>query len=99
MTDVTTAGIPAPDGAADVIDTDYEIGQDNHEGSVGPIGFDIHNPVFAISGVSIVAFVFYTLALPEQSGALFSWLFSSVTKNFDWFFISVGNIFVLLFGK
>ena len=95
MTDVTTAGIPAPDGAADVIDTDYEIGQDNHEGSVGPIGFDIHNPVFAISGVSIVAFVFYTLALPEQSGALFSWLFSSVTKNFDWFFISVGNIFVL----
>ena len=95
MTDVTTAGIPAPDGAADMIDTDYEIGQDNHEGSVGPIGFDIHNPVFAISGVSIVAFVFYTLALPEQSGALFSWLFSSVTKNFDWFFISVGNIFVL----
>ena len=95
MTDVTTAGIPAPDGAADVIDTNYEIGQDNHEGSVGPIGFDIHNPVFAISGVSIVAFVFYTLALPEQSGALFSWLFSSVTKNFDWFFISVGNIFVL----
>ncbi|MGR3508266.1 MAG: BCCT family transporter [Sulfitobacter sp.] len=78
-----------------MIDTDYEIGQDNHEGSVGPIGFDIHNPVFAISGVSIVAFVFYTLALPEQSGALFSWLFSSVTKNFDWFFISVGNIFVL----
>tara|TARA_R110002096_G_scaffold43155_4_gene116202 strand:+ start:1116 stop:2759 length:1644 start_codon:yes stop_codon:yes gene_type:complete len=95
VTDVTTAGIPAPDGAADVIDTNYEIGQDNHEGSVGPIGFDIHNPVFAISGVSIVAFVFYTLALPEQSGALFSWLFSSVTKNFDWFFISVGNIFVL----
>ena len=95
MTDVTTAGIPAPDGAADMIDTDYEIGQDNHEGSVGPIGFDIHNPDFAISGVSIVAFVFYTLALPEQSGALFSWLFSSVTKNFDWFFISVGNIFVL----
>jgi|TARA_R110000787_G_scaffold92517_4_gene194434 betaine/carnitine transporter, BCCT family len=95
VTDVTTAGIPAPDGAADMIDTDYEIGQDNHEGSVGPIGFDIHNPVFAISGVSIVAFVFYTLALPEQSGALFSWLFSSVTKNFDWFFISVGNIFVL----
>jgi len=62
---------------------------------VGPFGFDIHNPVFAISGVCIVAFVFYTLALPEQSGALFTWLFSSVTKGFDWFFISAGNIFVL----
>lgn len=95
MTDETSPGIPTPDGAAAVIDTDYEIGQDNKEGNVGPFGFDIHNPVFAISGVCIVAFVFYTLALPEQSGALFTWLFSSVTKGFDWFFISAGNIFVL----
>ncbi|MFT6089101.1 BCCT family transporter [Sulfitobacter sp.] len=95
MTDVTTPGIPTPDGAADVIDTDYTIGQDNVEGNVGPFGFDIHNPVFMISGIFIVAFVFYTLALPEQAGAVFSWLFSSVTKGFDWFFISAGNIFVL----
>jgi len=95
MTDETSPGIPTPDGAAAVIDTDYEIGKDNKEGSVGPFGFDIHNPVFAISGVCIVAFVFYTLALPEHSGALFTWLFSSVTKGFDWFFISAGNIFVL----
>jgi betaine/carnitine transporter, BCCT family len=95
MTDVTTPGIPTPDGAADVIDTDYTIGQDNVEGSVGPFGFDIHNPVFMISGICIVAFVFYTLALPEQSGTLFKWLFSSVTKGFDWFFIAAGNIFVL----
>ena len=95
MTDETSPGIPTPDGAAAVIDTDYEIGQDNKEGSVGPFGFDIHNPVFAISGVFIIAFVFYTLALPEHSGALFTWLFSSVTKGFDWFFISAGNIFVL----
>ncbi|HDY95446.1 MAG: BCCT family transporter [Sulfitobacter litoralis] len=95
MTDETSPGIPTPDGAAAVIDTDYEIGQDNKEGSVGPFGFDIHNPVFAISGVFIIAFVFYTLALPEHSGALFTWLFSSVTKGFDWFFISAGNVFVI----
>lgn len=77
------------------IETDYEIGQDNIEGAVGPFGFDIHNPVFLISGVSIVAFVFYTLALPDQSGALFTWLFSAVTKGFDWFFLGAANIFVL----
>ncbi|TDT77994.1 BCCT family betaine/carnitine transporter [Litoreibacter halocynthiae] len=88
-------GIRPPDGESDLIDTDYEIGQDNVEGNVGPFGFDIHNPVFGISGVAIVAFVFYTLALPEQSGALFSWLFGAVTKGFDWFFISAANIFVL----
>jgi BCCT family betaine/carnitine transporter len=95
MTDVSKPGIPTPDGAADIIDTDYAIGQDNLDGNVGPFGFDIHNPVFMISGLSIVAFVFYTLALPEQSGAVFSWLFSSVTKGFDWFFITSANIFVL----
>lgn len=95
MTDVSTPGIPSPDGAADVIETDYTIGQDNHEGAVGPFGFDIHNPVFAISGLSIVAFVFYTLALPDQAGGVFNWLFSSVTKGFDWFFLTSANIFVL----
>ncbi|EEB85546.1 choline/carnitine/betaine transport [Roseobacter sp. GAI101] len=78
-----------------MIDTDYTIGQDNKEGQLGPFGFDIHNPVFQISGISIVAFVFYTLALPEQSGAIFSWLFSSVTTGFDWFFIGAANIFVI----
>ncbi|MEQ5872693.1 BCCT family transporter [Sagittula sp. NFXS13] len=88
-------GIPTPDGASHIIDTEYEIGQDNFEGSVGPFGFDIHNPVFGISGLAIVAFVFYTLALPEQAGSVFTWLFSSVTQGFDWFFIGAANIFVL----
>lgn len=96
MTDETTSqGIPAPEGASDLIETEYAIGQDNVEGALGPFGFDIHNPVFMISGIAIVAFVFYTLALPEQSGAVFSWLFSFVTKGFDWFFLGAANIFVL----
>ena len=62
--DPDNQGIPAPEGATEIIETDYTIGQDNVEGTLGPIGFDIHNPVFMISGITIVAFVFYTLALP-----------------------------------
>lgn len=88
-------GIPTPEGDAALIETDYDIGQDNLEGQLGPFGFDIHNPVFMISGLSIVAFVFYTLALPDQSGELFAALFSFVTKSFDWFFLGAANIFVL----
>lgn len=88
-------GIPAPEGVSEVIETDYEIGQNNIDGQLGPLGFDIHNPVFMISGLSIVAFVFYTLALPEQSGVAFTWLFSAVTKGFDWFFLGAANIFVI----
>ncbi len=96
MTDESTVeGIPTPDGAAGLIDTDYEIGQDNVEGQFGPFGFDIHNPVFAISGLSVVAFVFYALALPEQAGAFFGWLQPALTSNFDWFFLLSANIFVL----
>ncbi|MEC9103526.1 MAG: BCCT family transporter [Pseudomonadota bacterium] len=93
--DETAPGIPAPEGAAAVIDTDYEVGQNNIDGQVGPFGFDIHNPVFLISGLAIVAFVFYTLALPDQAGAAFSWMFGAVTKGFDWFFLGAANIFVL----
>ena len=93
--DPDNQGIPAPEGATEIIETDYTIGQDNVEGTLGPIGFDIHNPVFMISGITIVAFVFYTLALPEQAGDVFSWLFAQVTQGFDWFFLGAANIFVL----
>ncbi len=88
-------GIPEPEGTSQIIETDYEIGQDNIETQIGPFGLDIHNPVFLVSGISIIAFVFYTLALPEQAGAAFSWMFSAVTKGFDWFFLGSANIFVL----
>lgn len=92
---VEQPGVPTPDGHAHVIDTKYEIGQDNIDGNMGPFGFDIHNPVFMVSGITVIAFVFYTLALPEQAGSIFSWLFSEVTKGFDWFFLGAANIFVL----
>ncbi|MCG6902520.1 MAG: BCCT family transporter [Rhodobacter sp.] len=96
MADETTnQGIPAPESDASIIQTDYEIGQDNVEGSLGPLGFDIHNPVFMISGLSIVAFVFYALALPEQANTLFGWLRPFLTSTFDWFFLMSANFFVL----
>ena len=85
MADTTTneQGIPEPEGTSELIETDYTIGQDNIDGSVGPFGFDIHNPVFLVSGLAIIAFVFYTLALPEQAGTVFGWLFGAVAKGFD----------------
>ncbi len=95
MTETTADGIPAPEGAADVIETDYTIGQDNIETRIGPFGMDIHNPVFLISGLAIVAFVFYTLVLPEQSAAAFSAMFAFTTKNFDWFLIAAADIVVI----
>ena len=88
-------GIPEPEGASDLIETDYEIGQDNIETSVGPIPLDIHNPVFLISGLSVVVFVIYALLAPDQAGSFFGWLRPTLTSTFDWLFLMAANVFVL----
>ncbi|HIF78889.1 MAG TPA: BCCT family transporter, partial [Sulfitobacter sp.] len=95
MSDTNSHGIPEPEGKADVINTDYEIGQDNIERQIGPFGLDIHNPVFLISGIAVVIFVFYTIALPEQAAAIFSAMFNFTTKNFDWFLIGAADLVVI----
>ena len=95
MTDTSSHGIPSPDGDSDVIDTEYEIGQDNIQPSIGRFGMDIHNPVFAISGAAIVLFVLYTLFLPDQASSVFSAMFDFTTQTFDWLFIGAADLVVL----
>ena len=72
-------------------ETDYEIGQDN----IQVFGLDIHNPVFLISGITIVAFVIFTLMFQEGAASFFEWLRPWLTSNLDWLFLIAGNIFVL----
>lgn len=74
------------------VETDFELGQHN----ISPFGLDIHNPVFLISGLSIVAFVLVTLMFQEGATDFFGWLRPFLTSTFDWFFLSAANIFVLL---
>ncbi|MGJ8531514.1 MAG: BCCT family transporter [Alphaproteobacteria bacterium] len=74
------------------VETDFELGQHN----ISPFGLDIHNPVFLISGLSIVAFVLVTLMFQEGATEFFGWLRPFLTSTFDWFFLSAANIFVLL---
>lgn len=96
MTDETTAeGIPSPDGDTNLIKTDYRIGQDNIASRVAGIGFDVHNPVFVVSGLSIIVFVLYALILPAQAEAVFGDLRTWLTSSFSWLFIGAGDIFVL----
>ncbi len=85
-----------PDGEVQAIETDYEVGQDNYQSKFGPFGLDIHNPVFMISGLTIVAFVFLALALPGPAADFFGWLRPAITSTFDWFFLLSANIFVLV---
>lgn len=85
-----------PDGEVNPIDTDYRVGQDNVSFKLGRYGFDIHNPVFGIAGGTIILFVVLTLLFQAEVEPLFGSLRAWLTSNLDWFFISAGNIFVLV---
>jgi len=97
MSDASSASmdIPSPSGKVTTIDTDYRVGQDNVQRRIGPLIFDIHNPVFLISSLTVVTFVLVTLIFQDQASAVFNWLFNFVTKTFDWVFLSAANVFVL----
>ncbi len=71
--------------------TDYEVGQHN----IQPFGLDIHNPVFLISGLLIIAFVLLALANQQASAEFFGWLRPFLTQEFDWFLILSVDIMLL----
>jgi len=85
-----------PDGDVNPIDTDYQVGQDNIIVNVGPFGLDIHNRVFAVSGLAVIAFVLLTLLFHNQVEPMFGSMRSWLTTNLSWFFLSAGNIFVIV---
>lgn len=72
--------------------TDYTVGQDN----VQKWGFDIHNPVFAISAGLILLFLVATLASdPHVAKTTLDGIKWKIIANFDSLFIWTGNIMVL----
>lgn len=89
-------GIQKPDGKSTPIDTDYQVGQDNVALKLGPLGLDIHNRVFAISGILIVLFVILTILFNQTVEPLFTGLRSWMVSNLDWFYLSSANIFVVV---
>lgn len=101
MTNVTLDGtedaIPAPEGNTEIIETAYEIGQDNFNFRRRIVfELDIHNVVFTVAAGAIVVFTFLTLAFQTYLEPVFSGLRDFLTSNLDWFFLLAGNIFVVV---
>ncbi len=71
--------------------SDYKVGQDN----IQKWGFDIHNVVFFLSAILILAFVIGTVIAGDSAGDFFGSLRKSITNKGDWFFLIAGNIFVI----
>ncbi|MBF7052009.1 BCCT family transporter [Halomonas sp. KAO] len=89
-------GVPAPDGPTQLIDTDYQIGQDNIQANTLGVDVDLHGKVFAVSALVVLFFVILTLALQDQVEPLFTLMRSWLTDNLAWFFIVSADVFVLL---
>lgn len=85
-----------PDGEASIIQTDYQIGQDNIEKKIFGFDFDLHNPVFVLSGLIIIALVAFVLLAPDTSKEFFDWLRPAITSTFDVFFLAAANIFLIV---
>ena len=65
-------GVPAPEGPTNLIDTDYQIGQDNLTANKFGLSFDLPGKVFTISALVIVFFVVTTLAFQNEVEPIFS---------------------------
>ncbi len=96
MSDKSHEELMKPDGDVNPINTDYQVGQDNIALKIGPLGLDIHNRVFLISGLAIALFVFITLAFQKDVAPVFGEIRGWLTSNLDWFFLSAGDIFVVV---
>lgn len=59
------------------------------------LGLDIHNPVFLVSAVFVVALVALTLSFPELAQVKFSALRNWATVKFDWLYIVTVNFIVI----
>ena len=94
--DEAAVGVPAPEGPANLIDTDYVIGQDNIATRKYGVDVDLHGKVFGISSLVIVLFVVITLALPETVEPMFNGVRQWMTEKFAWFFLLAANVFVVL---
>ena len=76
---------------AEIATIDYKLGQDN----VQVLGLDVHNPVFVVSSLTIVAFVAGVLAFPVGAATTFGALRTGLMSTFDWVFMGAGNLSVL----
>ena len=76
---------------AEISKIDYKLGQDN----VQCLGLDVHNPVFVVSSLTIVAFVAGVLAFQTAAAAAFVALRAWLMSTFDWVFMGTGNLSVL----
>jgi BCCT family betaine/carnitine transporter len=70
--------------------TEHKVGENN----VNILGLELHNPVFFVTALAVIAFVLFTLLLPDIANLWLNGTKNWIVNSFDWLFISVANIVV-----
>jgi len=70
--------------------TEHKVGENN----VNILGLELHNPVFFVTALAVIAFVLFTLLLPDIANLWLNGTKNWIVNSFDWLFISVANIMV-----
>ncbi|MDN3519348.1 BCCT family transporter [Aquisalimonas lutea] len=81
-----------PDDYNPVVETDYEVGQDN----VRPLGLELHNPVFFITALGTVLAVLFTAIFPDAAFSVMDSTRKWLESTFDWVYMGAANIFVIV---
>ena len=66
-----------------------------HSRNISKWGFDFHPQVSIISGLLVLFFIGSTLKDPMRVNEILSGVKSSITDNWNWFFIMSANIFLI----
>jgi len=70
--------------------TEHKVGENN----VNILGLELHNPVFFVTALAVIAFILFTLLLPDIANLWLNGTKNWIVNSFDWLFISVANIMV-----
>ena len=89
-------GVPSPDGDANQVDSDYQVGQSNLNRNLVGVEIDLHGMVFGISAVVILFFVIMTLALKDQVAPIYEAIFEFLTQHLSWVFLLGTNLILAL---
>ena len=91
MNEISETQTDSAPAEVEVPDCGHEIGEHN----IRIFNLDIHNPVFIVSALLVIALVTGTLLFPQQAATVFADLRVWTTETFDWFFFAAANFFIV----
>lgn len=77
------------------MDSSVKLVKKLHDRNFKKLGLDMNPFVSIVSAILVLTFAFFTLTKPDASAAFFGGIKTSISTNFNWFFVLTVNIIFL----